>query len=106
MLTACLFFHPFIPIILFGLYFLPTILAAQRNHDNVTGVFLLNFFLGWTVLGWIGALLWVTSSPSYASYHPVYAAPYPAQTGLRRCHRCGCGVAPGTAFCTYCGSRV
>lgn len=40
------------------LYFLPLIVAVIRNHKNVMGVGLLNFFLGWTLLGWVGALIW------------------------------------------------
>ena len=41
-----------------GFYFLPAILA-KSNHKRQTGaIFALNFFLGWTVLGWIGAFVW------------------------------------------------
>jgi hypothetical protein len=40
------------------LYFLPTIIAVVRHHRNTLGVFLLNFFLGWTFIGWIAALIW------------------------------------------------
>jgi hypothetical protein len=38
--------------------FLPTIIAIVRHHRNTLGVFLLNFFLGWTFLGWVAALIW------------------------------------------------
>lgn len=41
-----------------GIYFLPTIIAGTRHHRNGTGIFLLNLLLGWTVLGWVGALIW------------------------------------------------
>lgn len=41
-----------------ALYFLPLIIAIQRGHSNALGIGLLNFFLGWTLLGWIGALIW------------------------------------------------
>jgi hypothetical protein len=36
--------------ILVLLYFLPAILG--RNKADSTAIFLLNFFLGWTVIGW------------------------------------------------------
>lgn len=39
-------------------YFLPTIIADQRDHRNQTGIVVLNLFLGWTVIGWVGALIW------------------------------------------------
>jgi hypothetical protein len=45
-------------IISLALYFLPTIIAVVRHHRNTLGVFLLNFFLGWTFIGWIAALIW------------------------------------------------
>lgn len=38
-----------------GLYMLPTIIAAARGH-NVVGVAIINVLIGWTVLGWFGAL--------------------------------------------------
>jgi predicted RNA-binding Zn-ribbon protein involved in translation (DUF1610 family) len=43
------------------LYFLPTILGHKKQH--ATGIILLNIFLGWTLLGWLGALIWAVSSP-------------------------------------------
>lgn len=45
-------------IISLAIYFLPTIIAAVRHHRNTLAVFLVNLFLGWTFLGWIGALVW------------------------------------------------
>ena len=43
-------------------YFLPTIIAFARKKDNAGGVFALNFFLGWTFIGWIASLIWALSS--------------------------------------------
>jgi T4 superinfection immunity protein len=39
-------------------YFLPTIIAFARNHHNAWAICALNGFLGWTVIGWISALVW------------------------------------------------
>ena len=39
-------------------YFLPTIIAMIRNHSSAGGIFALNFFLGWTAIGWVIALVW------------------------------------------------
>jgi T4 superinfection immunity protein len=39
------------------LFFIPTIIAIARNA-NPLGVFLLNFFLGWTIVFWWVALIW------------------------------------------------
>ena len=42
------------------LYFLPTLIARDRNHRNANGITLVNLFFGWTLLGWVGALVWAT----------------------------------------------
>ena len=42
-----------------ALYFLPTIVACMRGKANGTGgVFFVNLFTGWTVLGWFTAFIW------------------------------------------------
>jgi len=46
--------------LLFFLYFLPTVVAWKKTF--VMQVFLLNFLLGWTVLGWIIALIWAAKN--------------------------------------------
>lgn len=43
---------------LFIMYWLPTIIAIVRQAHSALGVFLVNFLLGWTVLGWVLALIW------------------------------------------------
>lgn len=43
-------------VVLFVLYFLPTITTAWYSTNNNTSVFLINFFLGWTIIGWLVAL--------------------------------------------------
>lgn len=43
-------------------YFLPSIVAFSRGKDNAAAVFILNFFLGWTLIGWVVCLVWALSS--------------------------------------------
>jgi hypothetical protein len=52
------FFFP--PIFGFGfvLYFLPAIIAFARSKRDAGAIFVLNFFLGWTCIGWVIALVW------------------------------------------------
>lgn len=40
------------------LYFLPAILAWNWGRRNATAILVLNIFLGWTLVGWVGALVW------------------------------------------------
>ena len=50
---------------LFVFYWLPTIIAIARHTHSALGVAALNFFLGWTVVGWVLALLWaLAASPA------------------------------------------
>jgi hypothetical protein len=41
-----------------ALYIAPSIIATVRNHHRLPWIGLLNFAAGWTVVGWIGALVW------------------------------------------------
>jgi hypothetical protein len=47
---------------LFAMYWLPTLIAVVRQAPSALGVALLNFFLGWTVIGWIMALVWALAA--------------------------------------------
>ena len=44
--------------IIVGLYMLPTIIAYRRKHQNKIAILALNLFLGWMLVGWVGALVW------------------------------------------------
>ncbi len=69
MLVSTFFFFPF-----FGmgtvLYFLPSIIALARSKRDTLAIFLLNLFLGWSVVGWIVALVWAAKNdvPMVARY--------------------------------------
>jgi cytochrome c biogenesis protein CcdA len=41
-----------------ALYFIPTIVAARRQHKNGRAIMVLNIFTGWTFIGWVAALVW------------------------------------------------
>ena len=46
-------------------YFLPAFVANVRRHRNATAILVLNLFLGWTFIGWVGALVWsFTNAPA------------------------------------------
>lgn len=69
-----------------AMYFLPTIVAVMRKH-NIASILLLNLFLGWTVIGWIIALVMAFGQQSqattiinqvHAPINPTYA-PQPPQ---------------------------
>ncbi len=69
-LTA-LAFGP-IGLIIFLCYFIPAIVAYMRDTQHALAIEILNFFLGWTLLGWVGALIWaVCDSTKIVSAVPV-----------------------------------
>jgi hypothetical protein len=41
-----------------SIYLAPLIIATVRDHHRLPWIGLLNFAAGWTVVGWIGALVW------------------------------------------------
>ncbi len=45
-------------IVVLILYFIPTAVAYQKKKKNTGAILALNLLLGWTVLGWIIALIW------------------------------------------------
>jgi len=44
-------------------YFLPMFVAVARNHRYAAAITLLNMVLGWTLLGWVLALVWAATNP-------------------------------------------
>ena len=42
----------------FMIYFFPTWTAYKLDRKQLFPIFVLNLTLGWTGLGWIGALIW------------------------------------------------
>jgi hypothetical protein len=48
-------------LVLLAIYFLPNFMAGFRKHHNGSAILVLNLFLGWTVLGWIVALIWAST---------------------------------------------
>ena len=42
--------------VLFFVYFIPSFVA--HNKRNAQAIFVLNLLLGWTIICWIGALIW------------------------------------------------
>jgi hypothetical protein len=59
---AGFFFFPFFFGLPLVMYFLPSIIALARSKRDLLAIFLLNFFLGWSVIGWIVALVWAAKN--------------------------------------------
>ena len=55
---------------LIPVYFLPWLLAIARRHPKREAIAALNLFLGWTLLGWVGARIWVYLTPPQSKPRP------------------------------------
>jgi Superinfection immunity protein len=55
-------------------YCLPTVIASLRGHRQQGAIFALNLLLGWTLIGWVAALVWglTNSQPPAAQQQPAY----------------------------------
>lgn len=69
------------------IYLIPSIVAGFRNAKQSTGIVILNLLLGWTILGWIGSLIWAFSSPKIVKYKFVKSDEVP--TFEYTCEKCG-----------------
>lgn len=46
-----------------GTYLLPALVALRRGHPDRHTIAVVNALLGWTVVVWVGALVWALSTP-------------------------------------------
>lgn len=42
-------------------YFIPWIVSLSRGHRNSAAIAVLNLLLGWTLIGWVVALVWAAT---------------------------------------------
>jgi len=81
------------------LYFLPALVA--HNKRDFAAIFIVNLLFGWTVIGWIIALIWACAAESKPRVL-VVAGPTPAHY----CCRCGALTPVGGRFCGVCGTPL
>jgi hypothetical protein len=86
----------FVPLSL-ALYFLPSIEAKLNNHHSITSIFLVNLFLGWTLVGWVVAIAWAHNKPSEKKSDP---------SDWKTCPHCAELVRSAATKCKHCGSSL
>lgn len=61
------------------IYFLPSIIALSRKKNNGAAIIMLNFFLGWTFIGWIASLIWACTTDRQTQTIVVNNTPFPKE---------------------------
>jgi hypothetical protein len=85
------------------LYFLPSIEAKINNNPNFMSVFMVNLFLGWTIVGWVVALAWAHKKAEPMVIASPRAAP---ANDEKQCPYCAEMVKAAATKCRHCGSAL
>ncbi len=105
--TAAMLMTPVFFIAALWLYFLPSIEAHQRKHENAQAILLINLFFGWTLIGWVFSLVWAIKNPSKVM--PVVASIGDENNDadeLKVCPFCAELVKKSAVKCKHCGSDL
>jgi len=87
-----------------AVYFAPGIVAAYYKHPSATGIAVLNFLLGWTVLGWVAALVWAFTG--YSENPRPTIQPELSKAASKACPFCAELIRVEAIKCKHCGSDI
>lgn len=89
------------------LYMLPTYEAWARKQSNLQSIAALNLFLGWTVIGWVAALIWSFKRPEQVGVEaPAAPASRQELPETKACPYCAEQILLAAIKCKHCGSEV
>lgn len=98
----------------FGIYFLPSIKAFYAHKPNAKSILILNILAGWTVIGWVIALIWAFSKGgAQAKEVAENKEEWRKEEDTKHCPECGKRVvinpkkkSDSGKFCPNCGARL
>ena len=98
--------HWIVVLIVLGLYFLPYIVAGINKKRNAVAIGALNFFLGWTVVGWVVSFVWALSRDDVTQPQQVIvntSTPNQVTPAQKKCPDCAEMVLIDANKCRFCG---
>ncbi|HEU0196749.1 MAG TPA: superinfection immunity protein [Nevskiaceae bacterium] len=94
-------------------YCFPLLLALNRKHPHGAWIAVFDLFLGWTLIGWLGALLWAyrgSGSGPKRNLDRLHGADTATQVSVspqrRLCPYCGQELSQAASVCDSCGSDL
>src|ERR1700731_5331428 len=89
------------------IYFIPYIVAKQNKKQNAGAIGALNFFLGWTLVGWVVALVWAVTKDAVVpqpapSVLATPSAPPLVTPAQKKCPDCAEMVLLEAKKCRFC----
>jgi hypothetical protein len=82
------------------IYFLPTIVGLGKHNFNA--IFALNFFLGWTFIGWVVAFIWAVSEDEHIVKVETNSHD---KEDCKKCPDCAETVKSDAKVCKHCSFR-
>lgn len=86
------------------LYLLPSIEAYRRDRSNAQSIALVNVLLGWTLLGWVAALVWALQDGKPVAV--VLQAATEPSGDTKTCPHCAETVLAAAKVCKHCRSEL
>ena len=99
------FFVVLVLVVTVGLYLLPTIQSIRRKQPNTTAIIIVNVALGWTLVGWVVAMVWAVKEPEpvIIASRPTTLAGEPPRP-MKTCPACAEDVLAAALLCKHCNT--